>query len=73
MAITIYNDDPNTVVTVIDGNPPVDQSVLVAELQAQVASLTAANASLTAQVTHLQSEIQQAKDNAALLVQGLND
>ena len=48
--LTIYNNDPaNVTVTVVNGDPPVDQSALVAQLQAKIAaSLTAANASVTA-------------------------
>jgi hypothetical protein len=45
--ITLYNDDPAVTVTVIDGPPPVDQTVLVASLTAQVAALTAEVATLT--------------------------
>lgn len=48
--LTIYNNDPaNVTVTVVNGDPPVDQSALVAQLQAKVAAgLTAANSSVTA-------------------------
>lgn len=48
--LTIYNNDPaNVTVTVVNGDPPVDQSALVAELQAKIAGgLTAANSSVTA-------------------------
>ena len=60
--ITIYKPAGVTV-EVIEGNPPVDQSALVASLQAQVATLTderddalEANASLQAQVATLTAE-----------------
>jgi hypothetical protein len=48
--VTIYNNDPtNVAVTVVNGDPPVDQSALVAQLQAKIASgLAAANTSVTA-------------------------
>lgn len=49
--VTIF--DPGSVVQVIVGNPPVDQTAEVATLTAQVASLTAANNALTTQVATL--------------------
>ncbi len=53
--ITLFNNDPtNVTVTVIDGNPPVDQTALVSQLQAEVASLQA-------QVTALQTKIANAQ------------
>lgn len=38
--VTVYKP-ANVTVQVVDGNPPVDQSLLVASLQAQVAALQA--------------------------------
>ena len=38
--VTVYKP-ANVTVQVVDGNPPVDQSALVASLQAQVAALQA--------------------------------
>jgi hypothetical protein len=46
--VTIYKPAALTV-QVIDGPPPVDQSALVATLQAQVASLQSSLAAATAQ------------------------
>lgn len=57
--VTIYNNDPtNVTVTVLSGDPPVDQSALVAQLQQQVADLTAQNAALTAQLGAAKTDAQ---------------
>ena len=50
--ITVFKPAALTV-AVVDGDPPTDQSALVASLQQQVAQLTAANQSLTGQVSQL--------------------
>lgn len=60
--VTIYNNDPtNVTVTVLTGDPPVDQSALVAQLQAQVADLTtqlaAANAKIAAGLADAQKTV----------------
>ena len=47
--VTVY--DPSNVVQLIPAAPPTDQSQLVAQLQAQVASLTASNAALSNKIT----------------------
>jgi hypothetical protein len=47
--VTIYKPAAVTV-SVVDGNPPADQSAEVAALTAQVATLTAANAALQAKI-----------------------
>ncbi len=47
--MTIFKD-PAITVTVIDGAPPVDQSALVASLQAQLATRTAERDALAAKV-----------------------
>ena len=54
--VTIYKPAAVTV-AVVDGDPPVDQSVLVASLQAQVATLTAQVSTLTTANTALQAKI----------------
>jgi hypothetical protein len=62
--VTIYNNDPaNVQISVVNGDPPVDQSALVAQLQAELTAantklangLTAANASVTAAQASLTS------------------
>ncbi len=40
--ISVFNNDPtNVTVNIVNGDPPVDQTALVAALQAQVAALQA--------------------------------
>lgn len=47
--ITIYKPaDVNVII--VNGDPPVDQTALVAQLQAEVASLTTTNAALQAKI-----------------------
>lgn len=49
--VTVFNNDPtNVTVTVVQGDPPVDQTALVAQLQAQVQTLQG-------QLTTLQTKI----------------
>lgn len=60
--VTIYNNDPaNVTVTVLSGDPPQDQSALVAQLQQQVSDLTAqlnaANAKIAAGLTSAQATV----------------
>jgi len=51
--VTIFNNDPaNVTITVVAGDPPVDQSALVAQLQQQVTDLTAANTALQTKITN---------------------
>ena len=46
--VTVY--DPNNEVTLVNGNPPVDQTVLVATLQAEVVQLNLDKAALQAKI-----------------------
>ena len=46
--VTVY--DPNNEVTLINGSPPVDQTVLVATLQAEVVQLNLDKAALQAKI-----------------------
>lgn len=61
--ITLYKPSSITV-NVIDGDPPVDQTALVAQLQQQVSTLTA-------EVSSLQSKIANANTIAAQLAAGV--
>jgi ethanolamine utilization cobalamin adenosyltransferase len=54
--VTIYKPADVTV-TVIDGEPPVDQSAEVAALQAQVQSLTAENTALQVKIANAQAAL----------------
>lgn len=62
--ITVYKPADITL-EVIDGDPPVDQTALVASLQASVASLQADNALLVSQVAVLSAKIDAAKQALA--------
>ena len=57
--LTIYAVDPSQV-DVRSGQPPVDQSALVAQLQAQVAQLEASKAALEMKVSYALSLVQAA-------------
>ena len=46
--VTVY--DPNNEVTLVNGNPPVDQTALVATLQAEVVQLNIDKAALQAKI-----------------------
>lgn len=54
--ITIFKP-AEVVVTVIDGDPPVDQSATIAALQAQVSALQADVAALQAKITAAQAAL----------------
>lgn len=54
--VTIYKPAAVTV-SVIDGDPPADQSAQVASLTAQVATLTAANAALQAKIDKAKADL----------------
>ena len=62
--VTIYKPAEVTV-TVIDGEPPVDQSAEVAALQSQVAELQSQVASLQAKIDAAKSHIDAAKAELA--------
>jgi multidrug resistance efflux pump len=67
--ITIFK--PSDVqVTVIDGDPPVDQSATVAQLQADLAAANAANATLQSRIDAARAAAQAAKDRDAASVEG---
>ena len=55
MAVTVY--DPDSVVSVVIGNPPIDQTAEIVGLQAQIATLTTANAALQAKITAAQQAL----------------
>jgi predicted secreted protein len=74
--VTIYKPATLTI-SVIDGNPPADQSALVASLQGQVATLTASLATATtardaalAKVAIARADAQARKDADAAKVDG---
>lgn len=54
--VTIYKP-ANVTLDVIDGTPPADQSALVAQLQAEVATLTAANAALQLKIDNAKAAL----------------
>lgn len=54
--VTIYKPAAVTV-SVVDGNPPPDQSATVASLQAQVATLTAQVVALQAKIAAAQTAL----------------
>ena len=56
--ITVFNNDPaNVTVSVVDGNPPVDQTALVASLQAQIATLNGQIAALQTKIANAQAAL----------------
>lgn len=66
--VTIYNNDPtNVTVTVVNGDPPADQSAQVAQLTADLAALQTKYDSYVAAV---QAEAQQLKAADAAKVDG---
>ncbi len=78
--VTIY--DPSNQVQVINGNPPVDQSALVAQLQSDLAEANESLATANADKAALQTKIDAAKaaaqadkdaDNANVAGQGVLD
>jgi uncharacterized protein YlxW (UPF0749 family) len=56
---------------IIDGNPPVDQSALIAQLQEQVAQLQAEHASLTQYAAQLGAKLSTAKIEAQQVLDAL--
>jgi multidrug resistance efflux pump len=67
--ITIFKP-ADVQVTVIDGDPPVDQSAQVAALQADLAAANAANATLQSRIDAARAAAQAAKDRDAANVEG---
>jgi multidrug resistance efflux pump len=67
--ITIFKP-ADVQVTVIDGDPPVDQSATVAQLQADLAAANAANATLQSRIDAARAAAQAAKDRDAASVEG---
>ena len=56
--LTVFNNDPTNVsVTVVNGNPPVDQTALVASLQAQIVTLNATIAALQTKIANAQAAL----------------
>jgi hypothetical protein len=67
--ITIFKP-ADVQVTVIDGDPPVDQSAQVAALQADLAAANAANATLQSRIDAARAAAQATKDRDAANVEG---
>lgn len=66
--VTIFNNDPaNVTITVVSGDPPVDQTALVASLQADLATANANLATATAALTAAQAEIAAEKPDLVAL------
>jgi multidrug resistance efflux pump len=69
--ITIFKP-ADVIVTVIDGDPPVDQSTLVASLQADLAAANASNAQLQAKIDAVRADAEARKAADAANVDGQN-
>jgi uncharacterized protein YlxW (UPF0749 family) len=67
--ITVFKP-ANVQVIVIDGDPPVDQSALVASLQSQVATLTGERDALQAKIAAARAAAEAAKAADAANVEG---
>lgn len=67
--LTVFHD-PEINVAVIPGDPPVDQSALVASLTAQVATLTSERDAALAKVAIARADAQARKDADAAKTEG---
>jgi hypothetical protein len=69
MDITIYKP-AGTTIDIIDGDPPVDQSATVAQLQADLATRTGERDALQTKIDNARTAAQAAKDADAANVEG---